>query len=937
MFQAPKITLGGDHDIIGKNIDSIDSQWTSIFFDLTGSKSDITKFKIESFSITNAKSYYISNPFSIKNILASEFYEMKSETINYYMQENLKNLGVWSASGDKLALSYNFNQSFFSTRKNLIISFIFKERNTIFSSIFAALDSSNPIKIDNGILAFLFDSSDYKDYEIDSPSYNTQISTYYPSSYGFIRILEIKGNNYTFSEAPNINIEIKDETKKYSNCYLIFNFKGEIFFRIPRSNDLELSLEMNKTIETSIFFYKSKLSAILEFSATLDIQDFISLEIGLSGLGQFSLLYKTAEMSDYQNIESFNIFSFSSIQSNNFTSYCTNKYTDLFNLRCSDTCPAYFLEVSKICLGSCPFLNPNPRNCSSPPDQKYFAINQQKISFFSSCPSEIPFFRADYQCLKYCPPHYKKRFNKYQCVKNCNDILLFSIQDEIECLTICPKEKVFYEIETKICSYGCPSTKLYHYQGMCMSQCPVNSSNVINLQCYDNCFSNQTFANGACIYPEGGIGTEGKVALSLILPVSIIGGLIILICIFRRKKKVFIGDKYFMEKPLQPMYKKILFDPRSERKNLEDNSLPVNFTTNQRICIALNFTGDIEEPSSLLENELESESEMKFIEFLKNKGLFFEIVQKEKGLKQNELKKLNKCVEISDNNFHIVVNKQKKKFVYKCLAENCNNIDVHGRIIYDFKHEIECLENLNYENILPILGFIYEKNPFTTTISYGIMMDLMDYDLNHLFQNSKKFTFVDKIQIAIQITKTIDYIHSKNLVHNDIKPENIFFNVTKKKLEVKIADFSLAEVIDKENPEKLSYLKGVTFLYTSPELFLIYFNNTLGKQCYCPNPKSDIWSLGLILFQIFIGDPFSKINYLTLLQKEMAESDVEKVKFFIEEDMKLEENQFLREEDYPSVNGNIVRLLNMCFQMRKENRSSAGVIIGLLEVIKDEK
>lgn len=91
------------------------------------------------------------------------------------------------------------------------------------------------------------------------------------------------------------------------------------------------------------------------------------------------------------------------------------------------------------------------------------------------------------------------------------------------------------------------------------------------------------------------------------------------------------------------------------------------------------------------------------------------------------------------------------------------------------------------------------------------------------------------------ILKGVEYLHSKNIMHRDLKLENIMF---KNKLDqeicenIKIIDFGLAlSLTNKKNPEN-SFLKCGTPGYISPEIF--------ASKNSIYNEKCDIFSIGVI-------------------------------------------------------------------------------------------
>lgn len=89
----------------------------------------------------------------------------------------------------------------------------------------------------------------------------------------------------------------------------------------------------------------------------------------------------------------------------------------------------------------------------------------------------------------------------------------------------------------------------------------------------------------------------------------------------------------------------------------------------------------------------------------------------------------------------------------------------------------------------------------------------------------------------------LKYLHGKGIIYRDLKLENIIYNG----YEVKIMDFSLAKKIKKS--QKLSEGVGIPY-YVSPEMI----KNKYGL-------KSDIWSLGVIIYMLLTGKaPFNGKN-----------------------------------------------------------------------------
>ena len=160
------------------------------------------------------------------------------------------------------------------------------------------------------------------------------------------------------------------------------------------------------------------------------------------------------------------------------------------------------------------------------------------------------------------------------------------------------------------------------------------------------------------------------------------------------------------------------------------------------------------------------------------------------------------------------------------------------------EREIKFLEELIHKNIAKIVesnvGFMFTN----------IYIKKYDYDLTDYARITDGYNVKD---LFTQLTVGLGYIHSKNVVHLDLKPDNIFISDGK----IKIGDFgnSLYDNVDKYN-NVLSYYHNelsfdtnlidpdnkdyITPLYRPPEL-LVEGRAKAGKF-------SDIWSLGCVLY-----------------------------------------------------------------------------------------
>ena len=154
--------------------------------------------------------------------------------------------------------------------------------------------------------------------------------------------------------------------------------------------------------------------------------------------------------------------------------------------------------------------------------------------------------------------------------------------------------------------------------------------------------------------------------------------------------------------------------------------------------------------------------------------------------------------------------------------------------------EINILQKMNHDNIMKLYEYKFDGDYLVLITEY-----CKDKDLDHwVGKNNSIDNIIDIIQ---QIVCGIEYMHSNNILHRDIKPQNILLHNNI----IKICDFGFSTII-KESNMMFNTICG-TPLFMSPELLFL--------KPY--TIKSDIWALG-VLFYIIIYKvhPFGKLTSL---------------------------------------------------------------------------
>lgn len=231
----------------------------------------------------------------------------------------------------------------------------------------------------------------------------------------------------------------------------------------------------------------------------------------------------------------------------------------------------------------------------------------------------------------------------------------------------------------------------------------------------------------------------------------------------------------------------------------------------------------------------------------------------EKGINVIEDENLERGVEIGRGAFGKVykgVYKGEHEVAIKKLLFDINDKEfkeneLNAKVV-EIMNEIEVVECLRHENI-PVFYGIWrrksKKNPGKTTLN--LVFEFVDGPM--LVDYYKNASFNDKVEILIQLVTILEFMHSKKLIHRDIKPGNVI--IRKKDNTAKLIDFGTSKMA--KNTATNTATAAGTVSYMPPEAFSVELSKQGeeredGKILEI-TPKYDIWSMGCMISEIFSG------------------------------------------------------------------------------------
>ncbi|MBW4493315.1 MAG: AAA family ATPase [Oscillatoria princeps RMCB-10] len=176
------------------------------------------------------------------------------------------------------------------------------------------------------------------------------------------------------------------------------------------------------------------------------------------------------------------------------------------------------------------------------------------------------------------------------------------------------------------------------------------------------------------------------------------------------------------------------------------------------------------------------------------------------------------------------------------------------------RHEHKILQSLDSKGIVKAYSLESYQN--------GLALILEDLGAESLknWMNSQPVPVVEFLGLAIQLASALEELHKNQIVHKDIKPQNIIISPANR--QVKIIDFSISSRLEKENPT-LSHpdlLEG-TLAYMSPE--------QTGRMNRSVDYRTDFYSLGVTFYEMLTGElPFNASEPLELVHSHIAKMPV---------------------------------------------------------------
>ncbi len=189
------------------------------------------------------------------------------------------------------------------------------------------------------------------------------------------------------------------------------------------------------------------------------------------------------------------------------------------------------------------------------------------------------------------------------------------------------------------------------------------------------------------------------------------------------------------------------------------------------------------------------------------------------------------------------------------LKNQINDKALEAEYSARFIREAQAVARLNHPNIVTVFDFGEEND-----IAFLVMELIRGDELKNYFDEKKNFSIEDAVRMISELLDALDYAHKNGIVHRDIKPANVMLDG---QLRVKLTDFGVARLSDANSERTQAGTMVGTPSYMSPEQI----------EGAPVGPRSDIFAVGIILYQFLTGEKPFHAPGLWAIQKKIMQED----------------------------------------------------------------
>ncbi|XP_031736152.1 LEAF RUST 10 DISEASE-RESISTANCE LOCUS RECEPTOR-LIKE PROTEIN KINASE-like 1.2 isoform X1 [Cucumis sativus] len=241
--------------------------------------------------------------------------------------------------------------------------------------------------------------------------------------------------------------------------------------------------------------------------------------------------------------------------------------------------------------------------------------------------------------------------------------------------------------------------------------------------------------------------------------------------------------------------------------------------------------------------------------------------------------------------------------------------------VEQFMNEVEILARLRHRNLVSLYGCTSRSSRELLLVYEYVPNGTVADHLHGKLAKSGKLPWCTRMKIAIETASALVYLHASEIIHRDVKTNNILLD---NNYCVKVADFGLSRLFPLD----------VTHVSTAPQGTPGYVDPEY-HQCYQLSDKSDVFSFGVVLVELISSMPAvditrhrQEINLFNMAINKIQNSTLHE---FVDPSLGFESDYKIQE-----MITSVAELAFRCLQSMKDERPTMMEVLDTLNIIKKQ-